>query len=700
MQQLGANLDFILYLEGVPVPFLDATIVSSVGSPANANISIPPTTKSQNVTARTSVHLFYLDPRKLYDDSAPQELVGKPVYNLLFEGEVVSVRFEKRENNRATILSCIDHTNNFDYAHKFTIENIPDLATSVKSRFTFGAQQTVELENDLSNIFSSPIANLVGGSDNIAEGVKSLIESTFRLATSEEDELSTNDFLSSVQERFKISERIAFISDAEIERLIRANTAIKLLQRNVGRHPPTITLSMIIQDYLNFVYYNLNSILSPSYNNGNIQSIILSPNIYFSPPPRCNVIFPSQVRNIGYTENFLMTPTRLLLTSTPIGFPEVSNPLMISNIYAAPRELSTIANDSGSNALSRRITSEELLKGVIPVSKTLGVPEYVVELGERREEDDDATYGKQLDSGRNYLLNIAEYELEIRRAATRQIDSMTGPFNPGAIVGLPAVVLDEIAFIFGMMGSVSHSISGREGGGASTTYNIQLSRRVVNNFETPNLTEEQQFSVDFVADILRSDLNASDANRVANSESLATELKTFIDALNDLNTDERIIDILRRIVDAAPNERDSLILQYLSLIDSGIYENLPETPRWINSAYNFDNAGETYKSLYGCESMVDPVNVGGSTERFGSMAEAAKFALDNHRAAQDQFRFVSRYTKRSTITTQEDFNEFYGLPTLSGTDKAYPPQGPFTATRQAVILDYVRELNSSRGHLG
>ena len=55
-----------LFLEGIEVPVINASVTNAVGSPASANIEIVGDSKVLQFTARTMVHLFVYDLHPLF----------------------------------------------------------------------------------------------------------------------------------------------------------------------------------------------------------------------------------------------------------------------------------------------------------------------------------------------------------------------------------------------------------------------------------------------------------------------------------------------------------------------------------------------------------------------------------------------------------------------------------------------------------
>ena len=57
----GQVLKLRLFLEGVEVPIISATIQSAPNSPMSASIQIPPLSEGTRFLPRTTVHVFFLD---------------------------------------------------------------------------------------------------------------------------------------------------------------------------------------------------------------------------------------------------------------------------------------------------------------------------------------------------------------------------------------------------------------------------------------------------------------------------------------------------------------------------------------------------------------------------------------------------------------------------------------------------------------
>lgn len=115
-----SRLHLRLFLEGLEVSVIDATVNATVGAPAQATIQIVYTPEVVELLPRTLVHLFF------YDDTPTSE--GE-YYRLLFCGDLTTVSITKTETNRTATLVCSDHKEYYNYAFLHLL-NTEDLSGS------------------------------------------------------------------------------------------------------------------------------------------------------------------------------------------------------------------------------------------------------------------------------------------------------------------------------------------------------------------------------------------------------------------------------------------------------------------------------------------------------------------------------------------------------------------------------------------
>ena len=104
----------------------------------------------------------------------------------------------------------------------------------------------------------------------------------------------------------------------------------------------------------------------------------------------------------------------------------------------------------------RYLTPEEELIGIVPFFdyNTIRAHAFIRSIGS--DAASDAHYQSMLNS-----------EFLWRRYQTRSMGAISMPFNPYPIQGFPAVVLDRVRSVVGLMTSITHSISLSGGGGSA-----------------------------------------------------------------------------------------------------------------------------------------------------------------------------------------------------------------------------------------
>lgn len=131
-----------LFLEGIEVPVISASVTVQPDMPATAAIQIIPTDMGLHFLPRTLVHLFFLDTyltdeereeaRKVGDKTA-QKRASVTVeqsemdrydtedfaYKLLFTGEVIGFNYKKTPTGRQLVLQCMDLSSYWDTCYQF-----------------------------------------------------------------------------------------------------------------------------------------------------------------------------------------------------------------------------------------------------------------------------------------------------------------------------------------------------------------------------------------------------------------------------------------------------------------------------------------------------------------------------------------------------------------------------------------------------
>lgn len=97
---------------------------------------------------------------------------------------------------------------------------------------------------------------------------------------------------------------------------------------------------------------------------------IFRPDVWFTAPPRCNVLFPDQYFQLSYARNFLQEPTRLLLKTNDEFFGEDE---LFDQFFFAPKAFSLKAESNELNKLLQGdILKHELYTGILPIFEKMG----------------------------------------------------------------------------------------------------------------------------------------------------------------------------------------------------------------------------------------------------------------------------------------------------------------------------------------
>jgi hypothetical protein len=158
---------------------------------------------------------------------------------------------------------------------------------------------------------------------------------------------------------------------------------------------------------------------------------IMRPDVWFSAPPRCNVVFPEQYSSLSYSRQFMAEPTRLLLKTNDEFFGEDE---LFDKFYFAPKAITTKQEQSTLQALLRGdLMNHELYTGVLPVFEKMG--EFNIFAAKSGIVDGKVPKLGLAQRSTNFL--YFKY-----RFAARQLQ-VSGKFNPYIACGFPGLIIDK-----------------------------------------------------------------------------------------------------------------------------------------------------------------------------------------------------------------------------------------------------------------
>lgn len=180
-----------------------------------------------------------------------------------------------------------------------------------------------------------------------------------------------------------------------------------------------------------------------------LVATLFSPNIWMCPPPRCNVIFPDQYTQVQFSRNWMSEISRLWLHGLwRSGRANFSQSYFAPNIDVVNGQVKKkdVAR-AATNAISFLLPHEKFT-GIVPAIQGVGYAEALKRANKALEEAQDDQTGiakTSLLSAANVknrgLARAANSKFLDARFAPRSM-SVTGPFNPNLVCGLPAAVLD------------------------------------------------------------------------------------------------------------------------------------------------------------------------------------------------------------------------------------------------------------------
>ena len=499
------RLNAQLFIEGRSVPFIGATCSFRSSQPSTATIELVPLREINDVLPRTMVHLF------IKDFNAPGE--DKP-WVLAFEGEIYGYSLGKNPSNRSFTLMCMGTSNYWDHAKQAylnlktamsTANNILN-ATKVEDEAAKNNMKFVSSVGDLKAYLVTIINNKMKSGDPNAflKGVLDIFKGIEEI----------NPFFKYNNLRYRISDRIGFAGSGDLKEIFDFTGREKYLESLMGRgNGGIMTVRQLINYLMGLVFHHFVSVPFPSKinaasgtpngigksNNKTIGSFIFKPDSFMLPPPRCNVIYPDQYNNFGFTRNFFHEVTRvdfkpgqlaadILLNLQPprIFQPTYYAPSSYSSYQGAEKDASEVSgghfdnsgtsgkygdsNKESKSAITLKefhfMSYEEILKGIFGDQGNMLPSAQVL--------SQVASAGEQ---GR-FFQRATDFMFFKKRYASRNT-SMGGPLNITPVPGFPILIIDDSEaeqHVVGNLEGITHSITAN--GGGFTQYEVSYGRLV------------------------------------------------------------------------------------------------------------------------------------------------------------------------------------------------------------------------------
>ena len=524
--------DYLCYINGLCVPIAGATVQYGVGQVPECSINFYPSKLMRRFGAedRVEVVLFYLD-----NHYAPD----KPEYRLLFEGEIVSWSYSTSGEGRsmtATAVADISIFNQVQYSLLNTVGRVanatldPNESNTVTqagvyygySLFQYGLLYQYDSA-------STPVPSIRRPYDLLFNAVRGLADRS--VAPGQRSIPVVNFYSRWARRRNYINRFVASawfddpIAEADgvfpIFKTAKAMGALKTMQDSIAQAGADGNLYEILTRAFQSVYFEIamlptapamhvrleDGVIEGAPGSVNFEgaaekhplrlaNYYAKPQMLFSIPPMCNVLFPSMIKSIQYQENFRVQPTRIYLNdefvanllpsselainALTLAYPPEAKAAVAAQFPATPT--TTVAGGaagvaamagSGRNLL---IWPEEFFKG--PVAGRGLVPEFYGALIRKIGQDQAAGVSSTDDSmaaNINILLDVfAEYEFYRTRYEQRG-GAADLTWNPYIVPGYPCVLFDRRGGLdqVGYVNTVMHSLSPT---GMSTSINYAYGR--------------------------------------------------------------------------------------------------------------------------------------------------------------------------------------------------------------------------------
>ena len=506
----GKQLKALLMIEGRSIPFEGASTNFQAGQPATASIQMVPLREISSVLPRTMVHLFIKD----------FNYVGKnKPWILAFEGEVYGFSAGKNSSSRTFTLLCMDVSNYWDNA-KQAYMNTKTASGSVTNTLAGAAADSEARATNMVmkkgvGSLTAYLVRIINKKLKGPRGPEAFLDGVIDILKGVED---INPFFKYNSLRYRLPDRIAFKSSGNLSEIFDLTNKSKFLESVVGSGGGGVrTIRQVIGYLMGLVFHNFVSVPFPSkvkaatgMKNGigakkdkTIGSFVFKPDSYMLPPPRCNVIYPDQYDNFGYTRNFFHEVSRIDFRPAPLSadlLDGLGNPRIYQKAFFAPSgyskysgtrdaehtENSTVddkifANSGGSGEEGKKIEDlktspvlkdfhflsyEEVLKGIFGDQGNMMPSARMIckttDLG-----------------GQNKFFQRATDFMFFKKRYASRITRMSGPLNFAPVPGFSVLILDNSEaeqHVVGNLEGISHSFSAT--GGGSTSYDVSYSRLV------------------------------------------------------------------------------------------------------------------------------------------------------------------------------------------------------------------------------
>lgn len=264
---IGHQLGLRLFLEGVEIPVIGASVTIAPNTPTAASIQVIATDKILKLHPRTLVHLFFYDfvdassPLAPSVDGMTEEDAFNSQYKLLFVGEVQGLSFQKDTGTRAVVLNCVDLSNYWDTTYQY---NFQGSLLGGRSHAAFIGANANFLTSPLGHGVGTISALLSGRSVNfpnlkgLLAGIVHVLEAIGGSYYGDTTFRGANDFTSIAELRLKILQQItAAEADDSTAKLFARKSFNMWMNRQMGSLGKLVTFRGLTQMLQQFIFHDI-----------------------------------------------------------------------------------------------------------------------------------------------------------------------------------------------------------------------------------------------------------------------------------------------------------------------------------------------------------------------------------------------------------------------------------------------------------
>jgi len=499
-----------LRIQGVEVPFIGASVSMGVNIPSTAVVHLIPTKGAMRIRPNTNFEVFY-------KDHFATMITGRQIYRILFEGEAKAISYNRSEGSKAVSVSCMDMSSYWLQAKQYYQNSQVAQGLGAAQRAIFSGVNRITGELISTNSRLNSFFGKAGEKDSFVDVVTAIMD----------DVKNSNEFFALNFSRLKMGDRVFSASTQKMTKSIFSHKLFQqYIKQQINKSGGVQSLWNVLNMLLAMVHHEIISLPNPSWvpnrkwksnetaplywtekeiykvsvNNARAYdntadkepfsdympaNFIIKPTAWMVDPPSCNIIFPSEVTNVGYSENWQKEITRLqLIPNSPIfKDPELS---MLSAFYkpdtlqehvrgGAAKKIPPIeivnldgkvigkTKDKSTVRTFSYLSAEELERGIVPGYATIlpGSTSFLLSHAYAKAHKTTQEKGSQL-LGRDvsfgakkikegilgkkdynvFISRLADFEYHRKRASATSF-SLLLAFKPGLVPGFPSIFIDD-----------------------------------------------------------------------------------------------------------------------------------------------------------------------------------------------------------------------------------------------------------------